>query len=263
MNILRLMGFLPPNGFDPDASAFFSAAGITNATQKSAVNQLVKDLKGANLWSKMLVVYPLVGGTYDTCKYNLKDPRDLDAAYRLKQLAAYSGGTYNYSLTGVSYTYLQGYLDYRLNTYLPFNATSETSTSMGIYVQTSIPVNNGTTFGDDGQNFIGKRLGGSILHLAIGGSYGSAATASVNPHPPGFISGGTNGSRLTSLFVNGVKQADGTGSSSLTSTTYKLLGQYPNLVHSFAYVGTGMSTTEHQTLYTIVQKFQTTLGRQV
>lgn len=253
------MGFLPSPGIDSDAKAFINAAGITDSTQKSAIDKLVKDLKGANLWSKMLVVYPLVGGTYNTCKYNLKDPRDLNAAYRLTQTSA---GTYNYSLTGVSYTGVST-LNNRLDTYLPFNATSETSTSMGIYVQTSIPISNGTTFGDDGQNFIGKRVGGAILHLAVGGTYLSAATASVNPHPPGFISGGTNGSRLTSMFVNGVKQADGTGSASLTTTTYKLMGQYPNLVHSFAYIGSGMTNTEHQTLYTIVQAFQTTLGRQV
>jgi hypothetical protein len=33
-------------GLDPDASAFISAAGITDATQQSALNALVAQLKG-------------------------------------------------------------------------------------------------------------------------------------------------------------------------------------------------------------------------
>jgi hypothetical protein len=32
---------------------------------------------------KFMAIYPLVGGTQSTTKWNLKDPRDLDAAYRL------------------------------------------------------------------------------------------------------------------------------------------------------------------------------------
>jgi hypothetical protein len=69
--------------FDPDAQAFITAASITDPTQQGAVNQLVLDLKSASIWTKMYAVYPLVGGSASSHKYNLKDPRDLDAAYRL------------------------------------------------------------------------------------------------------------------------------------------------------------------------------------
>lgn len=70
-------------GYDTDASAFFTAAGITDTTQKSAINQLVLDLKSANIWTKMKAVYPFVGGTSTTHKFNLVNPLDSDAAYRL------------------------------------------------------------------------------------------------------------------------------------------------------------------------------------
>ena len=50
-------------GVDPDAQAFITAASITNPTQQSAVNQLVVDLKGYGVWSKMKAIYPFVGGT--------------------------------------------------------------------------------------------------------------------------------------------------------------------------------------------------------
>ena len=82
--------FVPLGGaaIDTDAQAFITAAGIINATQQSAVNQLVLDLKSANIWTKIKAAYPMVGGTATSCKFNLKDARDLDAAYRL----VFSGG---------------------------------------------------------------------------------------------------------------------------------------------------------------------------
>lgn len=68
---------------DPDVVAFLQATGITDAVIEVAIDHLVRDLKGASLWTKVKALWPMVGGTADTCKYNLKDPRDLDAAYRL------------------------------------------------------------------------------------------------------------------------------------------------------------------------------------
>jgi hypothetical protein len=90
INVLRKV-----SGLDSDASAFITAAGLTDATQKDAINTLVKDMKAAGLWTKMKAVYPMVGGTATSMKFNLKDPRDLDAAFRL----TWSGG-WTYSATG-------------------------------------------------------------------------------------------------------------------------------------------------------------------
>ena len=59
---------------DPDAQAFLTAAGITDATITSAINTLVVDLKGYNIWTKMKAVYPFVGGTAAAHKFNLKNP---------------------------------------------------------------------------------------------------------------------------------------------------------------------------------------------
>jgi hypothetical protein len=69
--------------YDSDANLFFTATGISDGTIKSAVNQLVVDLKAGDVWNDVIALYPMVGGTLTTCKYNLKDARDLDAAYRL------------------------------------------------------------------------------------------------------------------------------------------------------------------------------------
>lgn len=68
---------------DRDALAFLEAATIYNENQQRAIIELVRRLKAAGLWSKMKAIYPFVGGTATTHKWNLKDPQDTDAAFRL------------------------------------------------------------------------------------------------------------------------------------------------------------------------------------
>ena len=84
----------PP--LDPDAEAFLLAAGITDPTETAAVNTLVLDLKAASLWTLFDAFYPFVGGTASTCKWNLKDPQNTDAAFRITW---YGGMTF--SSTGI------------------------------------------------------------------------------------------------------------------------------------------------------------------
>ena len=48
-----------------------------------AVNNMVKAMVANGIWSKMKAVYPVIGGTAAAHKYNLVDPRDNNAAYRL------------------------------------------------------------------------------------------------------------------------------------------------------------------------------------
>jgi hypothetical protein len=69
--------------YDPDAQAFFTASGLTGATNLTAINNLVVALKGFGIWTKMKAIYPMIGGTAALHKWNLKDPRDLNAAFRL------------------------------------------------------------------------------------------------------------------------------------------------------------------------------------
>ena len=73
--------------YDADAQAFFTAVeggGDTlTTTEKDATNQFVLDLKSAGIWTKMDVIYPFVGGTATSTKWNLADPQDTDAAFRI------------------------------------------------------------------------------------------------------------------------------------------------------------------------------------
>jgi len=66
-----------------DAALFLDAAGITDPTITAAINTFVLGLQADGIWKRMFALYPMVGGTASAHKFNLKDPRDLDAAYRL------------------------------------------------------------------------------------------------------------------------------------------------------------------------------------
>ena len=83
-------------GLDPDAQAFITAAAITDATQITAVNQLVLDVKGYGLWNKLIALYPCVGGTDFIHKFNLKNPVDTDLGFRIE----FNGG-WTHSSTGI------------------------------------------------------------------------------------------------------------------------------------------------------------------
>ena len=82
-------GFMktPEAGGDADANAFISAVqggGDTlTATEQSAIQTLVADLKTAGVWNKCDAIYPFVGGTASAHKWNLKNPVDTDAGFRL------------------------------------------------------------------------------------------------------------------------------------------------------------------------------------
>jgi hypothetical protein len=80
---------------DNDVNAFLNATGIIDLNISAAIKNLVSDLKAFGIWNKMIAIYPMVGGTFTTHKYNLIDPRDDDGAFRLTY-----GSSVTHSLAG-------------------------------------------------------------------------------------------------------------------------------------------------------------------
>ena len=130
--ILANHGIISSSGgalsYDADALAFMTAASITDNTQKTAVNTLVTDLKTYNIWTKMKAIYPFVGGSASSHKYNLKDPRDLAAAYRLE----FNGG-WTHTTNGVIPNGLNTYA----KTFFADTNLSVNSSSYSIYNRTN------------------------------------------------------------------------------------------------------------------------------
>lgn len=90
--------------FNTYAINFITATGITASDQQSAINQLSYDLVNSGIMDKMFAIYPFVGGSSTTHKYNLKDSRDADLAFRL----TFVGGM-THSPSGVQWNGTNGY----------------------------------------------------------------------------------------------------------------------------------------------------------
>ena len=114
---------------DPDAFAFLTATGITDPTISSAIINLVISLKNFGIWTKMYAIYPMVGGTAFTNKFNLINPLDTNAAFRLNFV-----GGWTHSANGALPNGTNAYADTFLNPSftLPLN-----SHSFGIYSRTN------------------------------------------------------------------------------------------------------------------------------
>lgn len=249
---------------DSDAAAFIAAAGITNQTQKTAINILVLNLKAASLWTKMSAIYPFVGGTANTHKYNLKDPRDLDAAFRL----TFNGG-WTHSSTGA----LPNGVDGWANTYLkPNPVLPSTNAHMSFYSRTNIQSGNTVDIGETPTSFTfylsahySSGAGTPITNLYNSGYLGS--TASV-PNTFGLFTSSRTGNTAWSVYRNSTVIVNRTNTIDLYPTGNVVFGrnqlsEYSAREFAFASLGQGLNDSEMVTLYTAVQAFQTRLGRQV
>lgn len=250
---------------DPDAQAFITAASITDPTQQSAINQLVLDLKGYSIWSKMKALYPFVGGTAAQHKWNLKDPRDLDAAFRLQ----FFGGV-THSSTGVQGNGTNGYADTKLT---PLSTLSLNSTHISYYSRTDTGTFNCVEMGvNDGANtgrlFIAPKYSGSSYRAVNSAQAGAGAGTSMQGL---FIASRVNSTAMKLYKNSSVLFNDTVSSGSLFNFPiflfcYNSAGFaqfYSDRQCAFASIGDGLTDTEAANFYTAVQAFQTALNRNV
>ena len=263
--------------YDADALAFLTAASITDNTQKTAVNTLVTDLKAYNIWTKMKAVYPFVGGSATSHKFNLKDPRDLDAAYRL----VFNGG-WTHSNTGALPNGTTGYA----NTFFAPLAQSMSTSSFHLTNYARQAATNGTSRAYIGSNSNESDTGDiTIMGWLNAGSLEGGSIAGINdsseysPQPALTTSTAglkiltTNGNRNARFYRNGIYQASEIAQTynfnnynlylSAVNNRDIVTTVYSNIEHGFTSIGDGLSDTEAANLYTAVQSFNTLLARNV
>ena len=260
---------------DPDAVAFLTAAGITDATITSAINTLVLDLKGYGIWTKMKAIYPFVGGTASTHKYNLKDPQDTNAAFRL----VFAGG-WTHSATGALPNGTNAYAD---TFFVPNTYQSITSGHISAYSRTSATslINFGTSIGATNSSGLSSYLviRRIVNPSAAGSMWGELSNDFVlfsNADGKGFYILTRTSSSLLQFFKSGTLLSQTGGAQTqtqLVNLSYYLATlntanspnalAYDNKEFAFVSMGDGINTTESLDLQTAVQAFQTTLGRQV
>lgn len=265
MGYRSIISLMPKSSVDADAQAFLTAAAITDPTISGAINTLVVQMKADNIWSKMRAVYPMVGGTANSHKFNLKDPRDLDAAFRL----SFSGG-WTHSANGATSNGTNAFANTFFNT---FSQLGTTAAHQAFYnrmdITNSLVIHGCNTISTDNRFDFGFDAGRIPFH-AIGNTASSVGTSIASTS--GFIfstrTGASSGfmRRNTTNIVSALPAF-----TSYASQNYFISARNTNGSASLfglsqiAYfsLGDSLTDTEAANLYTAVQTFQTTLGRSV
>lgn len=242
--------------YDPDAAAFFTAAGITDPTQKSAVNTLVTSLKANSLWSKFNAIYPMVGGTATTHKYNLKDPRDLDAAFRLDFI-----GGFTHDADGALPNGTTGYA----NTFL---SPISTLTSNDIHMSFFSGIQNTTSGMEFGADVNGLNLAIDFTGLGFLIGLDGILSFVANPDTIGLgilnHTGGNGKGYFEAVeMVTQVRPAYTLPTATLFmfAENRGTIAHYSSKQCKFASIGSAFSVGEITTFDTIINTFQTDLGR--
>ena len=260
----------PISSTDSDATAFITAASITDSRQITAIQNLVSDLKTNGLWDKMLAVYPIVGGNANSHKYNLKDPRDLDAAYRLD----FGTSFVNHDFNGISTNAPDSAVQPTINTFIQLNLISALTNNihLSFYSRTNV----GDTFGSSKGANVGNTAGNSAFrsYPRYGGTWNVNIGDSGTVFPTvsdslGFYIASRTSSTGNTFYKNGFLSA-------ITSNTVHLSGISANILllrlstnpdnsrqMAFYSFGSGLTNSEALAYTTIIENYQTTLGRQV
>lgn len=265
----------PDESFDSDAQAFFTAVeggGDTlTATEKTAVNDLVVQLKSDASWGSMYFLYPFVGGTASSCKWNLKNPVDTDAGYRITWQnpsnatfsaegvkgdgSTFAGNThFNPSTFGGNERHLSVY-------------TNQASSVAGYDMGCNAP-------GVGNNNVIITNFNNNTSYAGFGNFQTANNTTGVG-HIAGtwFNSGGSNPAKL---YINGSKVAEGTSTPTDYNRPIAIFGDNRSgdtngfsVVEESARRIATISLGEYFTdsgmsdFYDAIQTFNTTLGREV
>lgn len=264
-----IVGTLP---VDADAQLFITNAAITDTTQKAAIDKLVVDLKGYGIWTKMKAIYPFCGGTAAQHKYNLRNPLDTDAAFRL----VFNGG-WTHSSTGALPNGTNAYANTFLN---PLTKTTANSLSFNYYSKTNIDANGfhvfagaieapnylqffqyqNSTYYDtyDPQVYNGriivpntKTYGNFLGNRVLNTKQIYINSAKITPIDPNYSQGQGGARPNLNLYLAAM------------NTVGNAAIYFSSLQCSFSSIGDGLTDTEAANYYTAIQAFQTTLGRSV
>jgi hypothetical protein len=274
---IYLGSITPTPTFDPDAQLFITNAGITNSVEQNALNTFVIGLKAAGLWTLIYFMHVYLGGTATTQRYNLKNPVDADAAFRLQ----FNGG-WTHSSTGATPNGVNAWADTFFDPSANLNTTD--FASWGYYSRTDSAVASEYVMGSNSGftqaacALIARRNTNqrfAFMDFPTGTTFRTASDA-LSTDGRGFFIGNMDGPNMK-LYVNGSIVAVNTSASVNTplGTFAPTIGAirafsggpvilgYTNKECALDFTATKLTDAQVATLSNLVQIFQTSLSRQV
>jgi hypothetical protein len=205
-------------------------------------------------------------------KYNLKDPRDLDAAFRL----VFNGG-WTHSSTGATPNGTNGFA----NTYLvPNTQLSAHSIHLSYYSRTQNTTQQDAQIGSSNVGYsnqytIDLYYAGAVnAKVFVAGSYPGNSISNPNTDTLGYMIGTRTANNVAKMFMDGSQigstltttYAGGFSTSSIYIGAQNNDGtalEFGSKQCAFASIGDGLLDAEATALYNRVQNFQTALSRNV
>jgi hypothetical protein len=264
---------------DNDAANFLSASGLeSDAFYAEAINDFVIELKNYNLWNKLYVSYPLVGLTSQSQAINLANTGSYNITW-------YSSSFWTFDANGA--TSDAPNLTFANTNWAPTDAPTLFSNTahISLYSRTSGStdvLNNGY---DVGGEFTGTQ--GNQTALAVRNAYLDGNTeyiAGLPTNPPGgvnvsdglgffqanrlgdYVVGYKNGNTL----ISGSLAAEGSFNHNVSfyigamhNSGLVEISAWSTRNYAYISIGKGMDEIEAKNYYNVIQKLQTTLGREV
>ena len=252
--------------YDADAQTFFTAASITNTTQKSAVNQLVLDLKSYGVWTKCLAIYPIVGGSASSHAVNLRTPGTYNLTFSTGWTHASTGmtpnGTSAYANTNL--TPSTGFSSINNIHFSFYNRTSNAYSNSPNHGLIPATTTDRMYFSDQNPYYQVTGTESTTYWITFAntdrkGHYISTRTAnnSRKTYKNGTVAGTNTNSDTGGILNSSLNFLIGAANGPYIASTYS-----SNQI-AFSTLGDGLTDTEAANFYTAVQAFQTTLSRQV
>jgi hypothetical protein len=257
----------PGPAFDPDAAAYLSAVvtagGTVTSPMSAATNNMFLALKSNGLYTKIDAMYPVLGGTAGSHKFNAINPIDTNGAYRLTFTAGWTHNASGMTNSGTAYAdthydaslVVSGVADQHISIYTTTQSSrgtqdiGSTDTTAGV-----IEVGIYTSFG--GNSFIPnvKSAGSGYV------SYSQPTQAGI-----GYFIATSNGTNVLGT-KNGVLEVNGVQTPAFTDKSHWVGNSNGNQsVGStsliFATFGRQLTSSQMTTLSSIINAFQTSLGR--
>jgi hypothetical protein len=246
------------------SNAFNYAARLSSTSQQTTINNLVDSLTSAGLLSKIYAIYPMIGGTAESHGINLTDVTNnltFNGGWTHTSSGATPNGSNAYAGSGYGVVVNNAHISY-------YSLTSEAG---------------GGDFGATGGNYQASAYlrtnssnpYGANISLYIMTTHIAFSTFANNDGKGYYIANRTNSTQQM-MFKNNVKSIANVNSSAAPTTAINFgvvpalntssptAGwSYGNKLCAFATIGYGLTDAEASSLRTIVQSYQTSLGRQV
>jgi hypothetical protein len=252
----RLIYIRPTAAYNPLTTAWIAATGETSTTILNALNTFEAGLIANSLTTKFNALYPFVGGTNTKHSYNFINTLTFPLSFL---------GGWTHSATGA----LPAFNGYATTGIIPSTTLSLNDTHLSAYLRNNTNAGADAGCSSTGTAFeLDSRDAGNFRGIANNLTFLTVANADSR----GWFTISRTTSTLLTTYKNGASSATSAIVSISRPTTGLVLGARNNngTIDSFsqrqlamASIGSGLTSGNASTLYTLIQAFQTSLSRQV